>query len=96
MGLVGVIQHGPSSGWVAADTTPCGQPWFTRIYVGLAWAKDKLAAGQRGGVATTPPRSSWTTTPRRRGGGASHSGCARLVATSVSPACQRWRNASGE
>src|SRR5207245_2814591 len=50
---------------------------------------------QRGGAAT-PPRNSWTTTPSRRGGGASHIGCARLVATSFSPACQRRCTASAE
>ena len=57
-----------------------------RSAVGLA---NRLGIkGQRRGAAT-PPRNSWTTTPRRRGGGASHSGWARLVATSFSPARQR-------
>src|SRR5438067_5548198 len=58
----------------------------------------KFAIGesaQRGGAAP-PPRSSCTTAPRRRGGGASHSGWARLVVTSFSPACQRRVNAGIE
>ena len=50
---------------------------------------------QRGG-ATTPSRTSWTTTPESRGGGASQRGWARLVATSLSPACHRRATASGE
>jgi len=60
------------------------------------WARStgKGRRPQRGGAAM-PPRSSCTTTPSRRGGGASHKGCARLVATSLSPACQRRNTEPG-